>query len=105
MSVGNHEWYFTAEDERFFVDRNITVEHYKYKIKDRKTDIFDLVLSGHYHGGQWRIGNVGVYVPRIGLMIPKVKGKFGKHIISAGVSNTTWFSRLGNPRELVMIKI
>lgn len=25
MSVGNHEWYFTAEDERFFVDRNITV--------------------------------------------------------------------------------
>ena len=151
MSVGNHEWYFTAEDERFFVDRNITVldnadvqvtikgkklrigglstrydldwleeyaqkegtkillchhpEHYKYKIKDRKMDTFDLVLSGHYHGGQWRIGNVGVYVPRIGLMIPKVKGKFGKNIISAGVSNTTRFPRLGNPRELVMIKI
>lgn len=151
MSVGNHEWYFTAEDERFFVDHNITVldnadvqvtikgkklrigglstrydldwleeyaqkegtkillchhpEHYKYKIKDRKTDIFDLVLSGHYHEGQWRIGNVGVYVPRIGLMIPKVKEKFGKHIISAGVSNTTLFPRLGNPRELVMIKI
>lgn len=87
MSVGNHEWYFTAEDERFFVDRNITVldnadvqvtikgkklrigglstrydfdwleeyaqkegtkillchhpEHYKYKIKDRKTDTFE----------------------------------------------------------------
>ena len=151
MSVGNHEWYFTAEDERFFVDRNITVldnadvqvtikgkklrigglstrydldwleeyaqkegtkillchhpEHYKYKIKDRKKDTFDLVLSGHYHGGQWRVGNVGVYVPRIGLMIPKVKGKFGKHIISAGVSNTTRFPRLGNPRELVMINI
>lgn len=64
-----------------------------------------MVLSGHYHEGQWRIGNVGVYVPRIGLMIPKVKGKFGKHIISADVSNTIWFSRLGNPRELVMIKI
>ena len=151
MSVGNHEWYFTAEDESFFADHNITVldntdvqvtikgkklrigglstrydldwleeyaqkegtkillchhpEHYKYKIKDRKTDTFDLVLSGHYHGGQWRIGNVGVYVPRIGLMIPKVKGKFGKHIISAGVSNTTRFPRLGNPRELVMINI
>ena len=89
MSVGNHEWYFTAEDERFFADHNITVldnadvqvtikgkkirigglstrydldwleeyaqkegtkillchhpEHYKYKIKDRKTDTFDLV--------------------------------------------------------------
>ena len=151
MSVGNHEWYFTDADKKFFTEHNITVldnsdtevllkgrtlrigglstrydldwldeyaqkeetkillchhpEHYKYKIKDRKTDTFDLVLSGHYHGGQWRIGNVGVYVPRIGLMIPKVKGKFGKHIISAGVSNTTRFPRLGNPRELVMINI
>lgn len=151
MSVGNHEWYFTAEDERFFVDRNITVldnadvqvtikgkklrigglstrydldwleeyaqkegtkillchhpEHYKYKIKDRKIDTFDLVLSGHYHGGQWRIGNVGVYVPRIGLMVPNVRGRFGRQIISAGVSNTTRFPRLGNPRELVMINI
>jgi len=150
MSVGNHEWYFTAKDEKFFADHGITVldnadiqvtikgkklrigglstrydlkwlkgysqkngvkillchhpEHYRYKIKG-KLDTFDLVLSGHYHGGQWRIGNVGVYVPRIGLMIPKVKGKFGKHIISAGVSNTTRFPRLGNPRELVMIKI
>lgn len=151
MSVGNHEWYFTAEDERFFVDRNITVldnadvqvtikgkklrigglstrydldwleeyaqkegtkillchhpEHYKYKIKDRKIDTFDLVLSGHYHGGQWRIGNVGVYVPRIGLMVPNVRGRFGRQIISAGVSNTTRFPRLGNPRELVMIEM
>lgn len=150
MSVGNHEWYFTTEDEKLFADHNITVldnadvqvtikgkkvrigglstrydldwleeyaqkdgvkillchhpEHYRYKIKG-KMDSFDLVLSGHYHGGQWRIGNVGVYVPRIGLMIPKVKGKFGKHIISAGVSNTTRFPRLGNPRELVMINI
>ena len=25
MSVGNHEWYFTAEDEKFFADHNITV--------------------------------------------------------------------------------
>lgn len=151
MSVGNHEWYFTAEDERFFVDRNITVldnadvqvtikgkklrigglstrydldwleeyaqkegtkillchhpEHYKYKIKDRKIDTFDWVLSGHYHGGQWRIGNVGVYVPRIGLMVPNVRGRFGRQIISAGVSNTTRFPRLGNPRELVMIEM
>lgn len=150
MSVGNHEWYFTAEDERFFADHNITVldnadvqvtikgkkfrigglstrydldwleeyaqkegtkillchhpEHYRYKIKG-KMDSFDLVLSGHYHGGQWRIGNVGVYVPRVGLMIPNVRGRFGKQIISAGVSNTIQFPRWGNPRELVMIKI
>ena len=150
MSVGNHEWYFTAEDEKFFADHGITVldnadvqvtikgkklrigglstrydlkwlkeysqkdgvkillchhpEHYRYKIKG-KLGTFDLVLSGHYHGGQWRIGNIGVYVPRIGLMVPNVRGKFGKQIISAGVSNTTRFPRWGNPRELVMIKI
>ena len=151
MSVGNHEWYFTAEDENFFTDHNIVVvdnadvqvnikgkklrigglstrydlnwltdysqkdgtkvlmchhpEHYKYKIKNKKIDTFDLVLSGHYHGGQWRIGNVGVYVPRVGLMVPNVRGQFGKQIISAGVSNTTRFPRWGNPRELVIIRI
>lgn len=150
MSVGNHEWYFTDEDEKFFKDNSITVldnadvqvtikgkklrigglstrydmewlkrysqkdgikillchhpEHYKYMIKD-KIDTFDLVLSGHYHGGQWRMGNIGVYVPRIGLMVPNVRGWFGKQIISAGVSNTTRFPRWGNPRELVMIRI
>ena len=150
MSVGNHEWYFTDEDEKFFKDNSITVldntdvqvtvkgkklrigglstrydmewlkrysqkdgikillchhpEHYKYMIKD-KIDTFDLVLSGHYHGGQWRIGNIGVYVPRIGLMVPNVRGQFRKQIISAGVSNTTRFPRWGNPRELVMIRI
>lgn len=151
MSVGNHEWYFTAEDEQFFACSKITVldntdvqvtikgkelrigglstrydldwleeysqksgtkillchhpEHYKYKVKGKRTDTFELILSGHYHGGQWRIGNHGIYIPRIGLMVPKVRGKFGKQIISAGVSNTTRFPRWGNPRELVMVKI
>lgn len=80
-------------------------EHYKYKIKGTKADTFDLILSGHYHGGQWRIGNVGVYVPRIGLMVPNVRGRFGRQIISAGVSNTTRFPRWGNLRELVMIEM
>lgn len=149
MSVGNHEWYFTQDDYKFFKDNGIVLldntdvqicikrkqlrlgglstrydfewlssfskksgtkillchhpEYYKHRIKGKPEDTFDLVVSGHYHGGQWRLGSFGMYVPRIGLMVPNVRGKNGKQIISAGVSNTTRFPRWGNPRELVMI--
>ena len=49
MSVGNHEWYFTAEDERFFVDRNTTVLNnadMQVTIKGKKSRIGG--LSTHY---------------------------------------------------------
>ena len=42
MSVGNHEWYFTAEDEKFFTDHNITVldnADVQVTIKDKKLRI------------------------------------------------------------------
>lgn len=80
-------------------------EYYKYLIKGKIIDTFDLVVSGHYHGGQWKIGNRGVYVPRIGLFVKNVQGKFGKQIISSGVSNTTHLPRFRNPCEVVIIRI
>ena len=43
-----------------------------------KLDTFDLVLSGHYYGGQWIIVHVGVYVPRTCLMVPNVREQFRK---------------------------
>lgn len=76
---------------------------YRKLIEDTMIDSFDLVVGGHYHGGQWRIGNYGVYVPRIGLMQKNVAGQFGRLIISAGAVNTSRLPRLGNPCELVII--
>ncbi|SFC87053.1 metallophosphoesterase [Butyrivibrio sp. YAB3001] len=80
-------------------------EYYRKVICNKNYDTFDLIVSGHYHGGQCRIFGRAVYVPRTGLFVKGAVGQFGRHIISAGVANTTRFPRLGNPRELVMIEI
>lgn len=57
MSVGNYEWYFNDEDERFFVDHDITVldnADVQVIIKGKKIQIgelstrFDLVWLEEY---------------------------------------------------------
>lgn len=69
----------------------------------------DLVLSGHTHGGQVRIGKKGkgFFVPGQGIFGKYAHGRFfdGRLIVSAGCANTVFFPRLFNPRELVMIEV
>lgn len=67
---------------------------------------FDLVLSGHAHGGQWRICGRGVLAPDQGLFPKYSHGVYdGKFVVSAGCANTTAFPRLGNPCEVVLVRI
>ena len=73
---------------------------------------FDLVLSGHTHGGQWRIPRLvnGLYAPNQGLF-PRYGG--GRYeigdttmIISRGLAReSTWVPRLYNPPELVIVEL
>ena len=64
----------------------------------------DLILSGHAHGGQWRIFGHGVWSPGQGFWPSWTKGVYDERlIVSAGLSNTTWIPRLFNPREIVYI--
>lgn len=62
------------------------------------TEDFDLVLSGHAHGGQWRIPGLvnGVYAPNQGWF-PKYAG--GKYI----VDNTTMIVSRGLAKESTRI--
>ncbi len=46
-------------------------EYYRKAIKNTDQDTFDLIVSGHYHGGQWRVFNRAVYVPRTGLFFER----------------------------------
>lgn len=79
-------------------------EYYRRYIKDTEWDTFDLIVSGHVHGGQWRLGQHGVLAPGQGLFPKYCYGCYDKKlIVSAGLSNTARIPRFGNPTELVMI--
>lgn len=81
-------------------------EYYLRYIKDTDRDTFDLILSGHVHGGQWRIFGRSVLAPGQGLFPAYARGYYDdKILIGAGLSNTASVPRWGNPRELVIIEM
>ena len=80
--------------------------HPEYYIEYLEKYGFDLVLSGHAHGGQIRLFGRGVFAPSQGLFPKYTEGKHGSMIISRGLANTVWFSpRLFNPTETVIINV
>lgn len=73
---------------------------------------FDLVLSGHVHGGQWRIPGLldGLYAPGQGFFPEYTGGKYEKNgavmIVSRGLAReTTNIPRINNRPELVIIDV
>lgn len=81
-------------------------EYYKKFIRGTSLDTFSLVLSGHVHGGQWRIGKYGVLAPGQGMFPEYCHGVYHqKLVVSAGLANTASIPRFGNPTELVMIQL
>jgi predicted MPP superfamily phosphohydrolase len=82
--------------------------HYPhYYEKYIKTKDIDLVLSGHAHGGQWRLFGRGIYAPHQGIFPKYTSGIHnGRHIISRGAVNNTYFiPRFFNPCEILEINI
>lgn len=67
----------------------------------------DLFVSGHAHGGQWRIFGRGVYAPDQPLFPKYTSGLHeGRLVISRGVSNTIYpIPRFFNRREVVIISV
>ena len=90
----------------------ILLSHKPERIEYFKNFSFDMVLSGHTHGGQVRIPYLvnGFYAPGQGLF-PKYGGGMYEHenlvhIISRGLSlRPVMFPRIFNPPELVVIII
>ncbi len=65
----------------------------------------DIILSGHAHGGQWRLFGQPVFAPGQGLF-PKYAGGLYDNalIVSRGLANTARAPRLWNKRELVIVE-
>ena len=73
---------------------------------------FDLILSGHAHGGQWRIPGIinGLYAPNQGFFPPYAGGIYQHgetwHIVSRGLAKeSTRIPRIFNRPELVIIRL
>lgn len=67
---------------------------------------YDLVLSGHAHGGQIRLFGKGLFAPGQGFF-PKYDGGVyhGNFVVGRGLCNTTLIPRLFNPRELPIVHL
>lgn len=93
---------------------NILLLHEPQQYKQYTKD-FDLILSGHAHGGQWRIPFIleqGLYVPDQGLFPDYTNGQYQHgnctHIISRGLARPLrmiFIPRIFNRPELSIIDI
>lgn len=109
---------FASLDENYY---NILIAHQpeqinSYLASDRSEGkYFDLVLSGHAHGGQWRLPYIldqGLYAPDQGILPDYTSGMYEYdetvHIISRGLARPArmiFIPRIFNRPELSVINI
>ena len=78
-------------------------EYYDKYIKDLK---IDLILSGHAHGGQWRLFGRGAYAPGQGILPKYTAGIYdGRLILSRGLGNVYFIPKINNPSEILIINL
>ena len=78
-------------------------EYYKPYLKALP---IDLVISGHAHGGQWRIFGRGVFAPGQGIFPKYTAGVYDKRfVISRGLGNHTIIPRIFNRPEVVVLAL
>jgi hypothetical protein len=91
---------------------SILLAHRPIHIKTYLQYDFDLVLSGHEHGGQWRIPGIlnGLYAPDEEWFPQYAGGSYtfdnGEMIVSRGLAReSTRVPRIFNRPELVIIEV
>ncbi len=78
-------------------------EYYPKYIKDLP---IDLILSGHAHGGQWRLFGRGAYAPGQGIFPKYTGGMYNNRlIVSRGIGNVYLVPKINNPPEVLLINI
>lgn len=98
-------------DLQKFPQFKILLAHRPELIELYKGYDFDLVLSGHSHGGQVRIPFIlnGLYAPNQGWFPQYAGGVYAHnaltHIVSRGVSYNPRLPRIFNPPEVVLVQI
>ena len=71
----------------------------------RETSV-DLTLSGHAHGGQWRLFGRGLYAPQQGLFPKYTSGLYeGRLLVGRGIGNKVIVPRFNNRPEIIVLKV
>ena len=101
-----------AVDDDYY---NILLSHQPEQIDSLLEGKFDLILSGHAHGGQWRIPKIldqGLYAPDQGIFPDYTTGMYvygdTVHIISTGLAKPLrmiFIPRIFNRPEFSVINI
>lgn len=97
-------------------DVNVLLTHRPEHIDEYRKHNFDVILSGHAHGGQWRVPFLvnGVFAPNQGFLPPYAGGLYefdddkgkSKFIVSRGLAReSTKVPRIFNRPELVFITL
>ena len=87
---------------------NILLSHKPHFAKNYARSKVDLVLTGHAHGGQWRLPGIGgLYAPGQGLLPKYTAGMYrlGDTVmcVSRGLGNSSFPLRIENKPELVTV--
>ncbi len=92
-----------ASKDKFKILMSHHPEYYKPYIKDKNIDI---TVSGHAHGGQFRLFGIGFFAPGQ-MFFPKYTSGVwnNKFIISRGLANTAFLPRIFNEPELVYVQL
>ena len=78
-------------------------EYYKTYLKDKK---IDLIVAGHAHGGQWRLGRLAAFAPGQGIFPRYTKGVYNNRlVVSTGLKKSGRIPRIFNAPEIVYINI
>ena len=89
----------------------VLISHRPERVEAYQKYPFDLVVSGHCHGGQWRIPKLlkGLYAPNQGLFPTYTDGCYplgdsGTLVVSRGLARN-WVPRVFNPPQLVVLDL
>lgn len=98
---------FVAEMAARAEFRLLMCHHPEYFRRHVKPHAIDLTLAGHAHGGQVRLGRMGVYAPGQGLLPELTSGFYegGRLLVSRGMTNATWAPRIHCPCELIILHL
>ena len=89
---------------------NILLSHRPEKFDFYVKEKYNLVFSGHAHGGQWQIPFIGgVFSPSQGFFPKYIHGVYEKEntklVVSQGLGNSSFPIRINNQIELVLVTL